>query len=79
MEGGIGIILLLLIVVVAVAFLLGFTSLGGALSLRRRTDSKREAEAEDERRPVHTRPTTEYHENTRFVGAEDAVERAEKR
>jgi len=78
MEGGIAIALLLLIVVVAVAFALGFSSLGGALSLRRRGDSKREAE-DRERRPAHTRPTTPYHEKTRFVGAEDATERAEKR
>jgi hypothetical protein len=74
MEGGIAIALLLLIVVVGAALVLGFTSLGGALSLRRRGDAKREAE-ERESRPVHTRPTTPYHEKTRFVGAEDAPDR----
>jgi hypothetical protein len=78
MEGGIAIALLLLIVVVGAALLLGFTSLGGALSLRRRGDSKREAE-DRQRRPVHTRPTTPYHEKTRFVGAENAPERTEQR
>jgi hypothetical protein len=78
MEGGVAIILLLLIVVVAAAFALGFTSLGGALSLRRRTDSRQEAEDEETDRPVHTEPTTPYHEHTRFVGSDRAVERSEQ-
>jgi hypothetical protein len=68
MEGGIAIILLLLIVVVGGALAVAFTSLGGALSLRRRKDSKADAAAEErpEDRPLHTQPTTPYHEHTRF-------------
>jgi hypothetical protein len=64
MEGGIAILLLLMLVVAGAAFALMFTSLGGALSLRRRKDSKEDASGED--RPVHTEPTTPYHEHTRF-------------
>jgi hypothetical protein len=71
MEGGIAILLLLLILGVAGVLLVSFTSLGGALSLRRRKDSK---DAADERRPVHDKPTTPYHEHTRFGRSADARE-----
>ena len=64
MEGGIAILLLLMLFAVGVAFALAFTSLGGALGLRRRKDAKEEA---DEGQPKHRHPTTPYHENTRFT------------
>jgi hypothetical protein len=69
MEGGIAILLLLVLVAIGAAFVFGFTSLGGALSLGRRKDAK--DEAEDGGRPVHDAPTTPYHEHTRFSRPED--------
>jgi hypothetical protein len=74
MEGGIAIMLLLMIVVVGGALVLAFTSLGGALSLRRRKDAKEDASREE--RPVHTEPTTPYHEHARF-GREHGETRSE--
>jgi hypothetical protein len=74
MEGGVAILLLLMLVVGGVAFALAFTSLGGALGLRRRKDAK---DAADEEQPTHTHPTTPYHENTRFSRPEDEDARAE--
>jgi hypothetical protein len=67
MEGGVAILLLLMLAAAGVAFALAFTSLGGALGLRRRKDAK---DAADEGRPEHTQPTTPYHENTRFTRPE---------
>ncbi len=72
MEGGVAILLLLMLFAVGVAFALAFTSLGGALGLRRRKDAK-DAADEDEEKPVHTHPTTPYHENTRFTRPEDGA------
>jgi HAMP domain-containing protein len=74
MEGGVAILLLLLLLAVGVAFALAFTSLGGALGLRRRKDAK---DAVDEGQPTHTHPTTPYHENTRFTRPEDERARTE--
>jgi hypothetical protein len=74
MEGGIAILLLLVLVVIGGACLVLFTSVGGALGLRRRKDSK---DAADEGQPVHARPTTPYHENTTFVGTEQDDARSE--
>lgn len=68
MEGGIAILLLLILIAVGVAVAFGFTSLGGVLGLTRRKDAKEEA---DESRPVHTEPTTPYHEHTRFSRPEE--------
>ena len=73
MEGGIAILLLLVLAAVAAAWALGLFGAGGAISLRRRTESKRESSE----RPAHTHPTTPYHENTTFVGAEDEPDRSE--
>jgi hypothetical protein len=66
MEGGVAILLLLILVAVigAVAFVL--TGTGGALSLRRRSESKTDETA----RPTHTEPTTPYHEHTSMVGVD---------
>jgi hypothetical protein len=75
MEGGIAILLLLLLVIAGGAFAVFFTSLGGALSLRRRGESKEAAE--DDGQPVHTEPTTPYHENTRFSRPEHGDARSE--
>jgi hypothetical protein len=75
MEGGIAILLLLMIVAVGGVCAVLFTSLGGALSLQRRKDSK--DEAADEGRPVHTHPTTPYHEHTRFTHPEREDARTE--
>jgi hypothetical protein len=75
MEGGVAILLLLMLVAVGVAFAVAFTSLGGALGLRRRKDAK--DAADEEGRPTHTRPTTPYHENTRFTRPEDEAAHAE--
>ena len=77
MEGGIAILLLLMLFAVGVAFALAFTSLGGALGLRRRKDAKDEADAADEGQPEHTHPTTPYHENTRFTRPEHDGARTE--
>jgi hypothetical protein len=74
MEGGVAILLLLMLFAVGVAFALAFTSLGGALGLQRRKDAK---EAADEETPVHTHPTTPYHENTRFTRPEHDDARTE--
>jgi hypothetical protein len=71
MEGGVAIILLLMLAAGIAVFVFGFSALGGTLSLSRRADSERDAS--DEQRPAHTRPTTPYHENTKFVGVEDGV------
>jgi hypothetical protein len=68
MEGGIAILLLLMLIAIGGACLVLFTSLGGALSLRRRGESK---DAADDGQPVHTRPTTPYHEHTRFTPSDD--------
>ena len=67
MEGGIAILLLLVLAAVAAAWALGLFGTGGALSLLRRSEAKRESSE----RPTHTHPTTPYHENTTFVGTED--------
>jgi hypothetical protein len=74
MEGGVAILLLLVLVAIGGVCAVLFTSLGGALGLRRRKESK---DAADDGQPVHTRPTTPYHEHTRFVGAEDDGVRSE--
>ena len=66
MEGGVAILLLLVLAAVIAAFAFGLFGTGGALSLRRRSEAKEESPD----RPVHARPTTPYHENTTFVGAE---------
>ena len=63
MEGGIAILLLLILIAAGAAVAFGLGGLGGALGLKRRGDAKEEADAE---RPVHTEPTTPYHEHTRF-------------
>jgi hypothetical protein len=63
MEGGVAILLLLMLIAVGVAFAFGLGGLGGALGLKRRGDAKEEADSE---RPLHTEPTTPYHEHTRF-------------
>jgi len=73
MEGGIAILLLLVLVAVAVAWALGLFGTGGAISLRRRSEGKRESSE----RPTHAQPTTPYHENTTFVGTEEAPDRSE--
>ena len=67
MEGGIAILLLLILVAVIGAAMLGLFGTGGALSLRRRGDAKRESRE----RPTHSRQTTPYHENTTFVGVDE--------
>ena len=66
-EGGIAILLLLILVAVIGAAMLGLFGTGGALSLRRRGDAKRESRE----RPTHSRQTTPYHENTTFVGVDE--------
>ena len=73
MEGGIAILLLLVLAAVIAAYAFGLFGTGGVLSLRRRSEAKEEAPD----RPVHARPTTPYHENTTFVGAEDESNRPE--
>ena len=73
MEGGIAILLLLILAAVAAAWAARSLRSRGALSLRRRTEAKREGSE----RPTHTHPTTPYHENTTFVGTDDAPDRSE--
>lgn len=68
MEGGVAIILLLMLVVGIAVCVLLFSASGGILSLSRRSDAK--SDASEEQRPVHSRPTSPYHENTTFVGVE---------
>jgi hypothetical protein len=68
MEGGIAILLLLILIAVGAAFAFGLGGLGGALGLSRRKDAKDEADFE---RPVHTEPTTPYHEHIRFSRPEE--------
>ncbi len=70
MEGGIAILLLLILAAVAAAWVFGLFGAGGALSLRRRAEAK----GDSAERPTHTHPTTPYHENTTFVGSEDAAD-----
>ncbi len=74
MEGGIAILLLLLLIIIGGACAVLFTSLGGALSLRRRGESKENA---GDGRPVHTEPTTPYHEHTRLTPPEHDDARSE--
>jgi hypothetical protein len=74
MEGGIAILLLLMLVVVVGAGAVLFTGLGGALGLSRRKDSK---DAADDGQPVHSRPTTPYHEHTRLTPSEHDDARSE--
>jgi hypothetical protein len=74
MEGGVAILLLLILAAVIAAFAFGLFGTGGALSLRRRSEAKEESPG----RPVHARPTTPYHENTTFVGAEDEPSRRDE-
>jgi len=68
MEGGIAILLLLILIAIGAAFAFGLGGLGGALGLTRRKDAKDEADSE---RPVHTEPTTPYHEHVRFSRPEE--------
>ena len=75
MEGGIAILLLLVLVALVGGFLVFFTSLGGALSLRRRSEGDASASGG---RPEHTRPTTPYHEHTTVAGTEDEAQRGEE-
>lgn len=76
MEGGVAILLLLILAVLVGGFLVFFTSLGGALGLRRRSEAGEETGGE---RPEHTRPTTPYHEHTTIAGTEDESPRTEQR
>jgi hypothetical protein len=64
MEGGIAILLLLVLVAIGGAFAVAFTSLGTALGLRQDKEAQ-DADAGGGR-PVHTEPTTPYHEHARF-------------
>jgi hypothetical protein len=77
MEGGVAIFLLFVLVGVIALVVIGFWVLGGALGLRRRSDAKQESSG-DRGRPVHKRPTTPAHENTRFVGSEQDRERVDR-
>jgi len=74
MEGGVAIFLLILLLVIigGVAFTLFGT--GGALSLQRRSESKENPPG----RPIHTHPTTPYHEHARFVGTADDLDRTDE-
>ncbi len=72
MEGGVAILLLLVLAALVGGFLVFFTSMGGALSLRRRSEGGADA---SDRRPEHTHPTTPYHEHTTIAGTDDDVER----
>jgi hypothetical protein len=75
MEGGIAVLLLVLLILAIGAALVAFTGIGGALGLSRRTGEASDVDADQ--RPEHKRPTTPYHEHTRFVGAEHDSEPAE--
>jgi len=74
MEGGVAIFLLLLLVVGIGALAFALFGAGGALSLRRRAESKEDPPE----RPVHKRPTTPYHEHTRFVGSAEELDRTDE-
>ena len=75
MEGGIAILLLLVLVVIAGGFAVAFTSLGTALGLREEKEAQ-DADGEGGR-PVHTEPTTPYHEHTRFSHQPEGHESAQ--
>ena len=84
MAGGIGILLLLILLVAGIALAIAMYLTGGALWFGRSDAKKdrvegREADGE-EARPLHTHPTSEYHENTEFVGTgqRDSAERDER-
>jgi hypothetical protein len=74
MEGGIAILLLLVLVVVIGGAAFGLFGVGGGLSLWRRSDAKKEPPE----RPEHKRPTTPYHEHTRFVGSAEDLDRTDE-
>lgn len=74
MEGGVAILLLLILVVVIGGAAFALFGTGGALSLWRRAESKEDPPE----RPVHTRPTTPYHEHTTFVGSEAELDRTDE-
>ena len=75
MEGGVAILLLLMIVAAAAVAIFLLTGAGGAISLRRRGESKRDAG--DGERPLHKRPTSPSQEHTRLAGVDEPPDRSD--
>jgi hypothetical protein len=75
--GGIGLGLLVIVFVVMVAAAISLYLTGGVFWWRKTDPGEDRVEGSDaagggERRPVHTHPTSPYHENTEFVGTPPA-------
>ena len=71
MEGGVALFLLLILVVVGGGIALFMYLTGGALLAKTDHES---AEAEEESRPVHTRPTSPTQEKVTFAATDDDPE-----